>query len=79
MQLIARIDAYGDAYVGRFGIDDAWVKLENQQPVTVVRNEDYGQNVSVEDIEYARANHKIQNGRVFFKNEEVQDFYNGNQ
>lgn len=77
MKLIARIDGCGVAFVGRFGVDDKWVMSGNRKPVTIVRNEYGEQNVSVEDIEHARSKHKIQNADIFFIDEEVQSFYNG--
>jgi hypothetical protein len=74
MKLIARIDGNGQAFVGMYGRDDKWVKSDNIKPVTVVRNEDYGEDVTYEDVVYAQFKHKIQNDATFFADNDVMDF-----
>lgn len=76
MELIARIDCDGRTYIGKFGRDDVWVKAGNAKPVTIVRNEHGGQNVTVDDIENERACHrKGHNDWVAFSEYDVKDFY----
>ena len=74
MELIARIDGNGRAFIGKFGRDDKWVKKGNTRPVTIVRNEKGGENVSPEDIAYAQMRHKIQNAGQFYAEQDVMDF-----
>lgn len=77
MELIARIDCDGRTYIGKFGRDNKWVKAGNARPVTVVRNERGGENVTVEDISDAKARHrKGYNDFTAFASEDVKEFYN---
>lgn len=77
MELIARIDCDGRCYIGKYGRDDKSVKAGNAKPVTIVRNENHGQNVSLEDIARARARHrKGYNDYTWFAEQDVADFYN---
>lgn len=76
MELIARIDCDGRTYVGKWGRDMEWVKSGNAKPVTIVRNQYGGQNVSVQDIETARAEHrKGYNDFVAFAEDDVKRFW----
>jgi len=77
MELIARIDTDGRTYVGKFGRDNKWVKADNARPVTIVRNESGGQNVSVQDIVDAKVRHrKGYNDFIAFAEDDVKDFFN---
>lgn len=76
MELIARIDCDGRTYIGKWGRDMKWVKAGNAKPVTIVRNEYGGQNVSIEDISSARARHrKWHNDWTAFSEDDVKAFY----
>jgi len=79
MKLIARIDCDGRTYVGKWGRDARWVKSGNVKPVTIVRNEYGGQNVTVDDINAARARHrKGHNDWTAFADEDVKRFWEKN-
>lgn len=76
MELIARIDCDGRTYIGKFLRDMKWVKEGNAKPVTIVRNQFGGQNVTIQDIEEARANHKKgYNDFVAFAEDDVKAFW----
>jgi hypothetical protein len=76
MELIARIDCDGRTYIGLFPRDAEWVNVGKARPVTIVRNEDGGQNVTVEDIEDARSRHKKgYNGFISFADFDVKHFW----
>jgi len=74
MKLIARIDANGRCFIGKFGRDNKWVKSNNTRPVKIVRNDDGGQDVSIEDIGYAQRDHKINSAGEFYASQDVMDF-----
>lgn len=58
-----------------WGRDDKWVKEGNATPVTIIRNEDGGQDVTLEDIEAARARHrKGHNDWTSFAQDDVKEF-----
>jgi len=75
MKLIARIDANGRCFIGMHGRDNAWVKSGNTKPVTLVRNERGGDEVTLEDIGYAQLDHKIQNAGEFFASDDVMKYF----
>jgi len=76
MELIARIDCDGRTYIGKWKRDEKWVKSGNAKPVTIVRNERGGQNVSLEDIDSARSIHpKGHNDWTAFAEQDVKEFY----
>lgn len=79
MKLIALIDGNGNCFVGKFGRDESWVFEDNVEPSETVYNESGYLDVDTADIDFARSKHPIQNGAIYFADEDVQEFFNGKQ
>lgn len=78
MKFIAKIDYRGIPYVGEFGIDEDWLNEDYFDSDTIVRNEDYGLDVTPNDILRAVAEHEIEwTSQMYFSNEKVKNAFNG--
>jgi hypothetical protein len=74
MQLGAYIDQNGNAFIG--GVENIeWLHFDLPDEYTRVINENGGEDVSIEDIARAIAEHKPRGTSEHFDSDETMDFY----